>query len=408
MKLSFFYFFSLIILPALLCAEPSDQKPFNYSKDGGWELTSFLDDCGHCASRCWGKVEYIHWAMRASPRSNPLVTEGPLVRNLDPTLGQPGTSIVLGNKKVKIHSCPGGRFTLGCRLDDCNRYATEIDYLFSVKRESTAKVSSSGEAGSPFLAFPFFNPVTGKDSSSSIALPTAFPGLAVLKTTSRMEGAEWNVIFKILATKSAHDVSLFTGFRYWVLNETFVFNTNSPNIRPPKETFHTKDIFKTFNQFYGWQLGMETAFLWNDFFCAIKGKTGLGVMRKNLTIKGELVTNTFNNFGADQSFPAGYLAMPTNTGSKYRNEFGAVSEININFGYRLTHCLNIEIGYSGIYVNSIMRANNQASQCINPSQVPAISLLPTTTVRGINRPLPFFNTASFWAQGFGAALEFSF
>jgi hypothetical protein len=49
-----------------------------------------------------------------------------------------------------------------------------------------------------------------------------------------------------------------------------------------------------------------------------------------------------------------------------------------------------------------------AGSGINPTQVPACTGVPSTTVIGAPRPAPLFNTTDFWAQGVNFGLELRF
>lgn len=360
-----------------------------------------------CEPLCWAEAEYLYWKIKNSPEPVPLVTTGPVVPNLTPVLGQPGTTILIGKRDARIPARSGGRFTFGWWIDCCHIYGTELTYLFLGRMSKTHKVDSNGELGSAFLALPFFDVVTDSESSTRIALPGSFAGSAKLSISNKMQGLEWNGLARLNCIQCL-ELRALAGFRYWNFDERLIFNTNSPSVVPPPDVFFTKDEFKTRNQFFGGQLGIEGKYCWCDFFLKAKLKIALGAMVERLKIKGLLVTNDFNGFGAPVEFPAGYLAMPTNNGHHKHTRFAVIPEIDINLGYQATHWLSFQVGYTFLYANEVLWAGKQIDRGINPSQAPAITSIPSTDVVGVRRPKPLFKTSSFWAQGLNVGMEVAF
>jgi hypothetical protein len=357
--------------------------------------------------RVKAEAEYLYWWTKHSPKTVPLVTTGPVVANRTPVLGQPGVSIVLGDEEIKMPPRSGGRFTLSYGFGHNQIFSTEASYLFLIERSKTKSVKSNGSANSKFLALPFFDVTTDSESSTRIALPGSFSGKATLKVSNDMQGAEWNWLARAFCNHMVNLKALL-GFRYWNFNEHLRFNTSSPTVVPPFDVFKTSDQFKTHNDFYGGQFGLDAKFSWCDFFLTAKGKLALGAMHETLIIKGQLTTNDFDGFGALQTFRGGYFALSTNIGHHSRTRFAIIPETNINLGYQILKWLNLQIGYTFLYVNKLTWASNQIDRRLNPTQAPAITSIPSTTVQGERRPKPLFKTEQFWAQGLNVGLEFNF
>lgn len=373
--------------------------------------TAFGNECckaneRYCCDRFWAEAEYLYWQIKSTPQPVPLVATGPIVPNQTPVLGQPGTSVVLGGHDIHNKLRSGGRFTAGYWFCKDPTWGVEASYMFLAKASKTHSVSSSGQLGSQFLTLPFFDPVANRESSTRIALPGSFSGAAVLKVTNDMQGAELNGLMK-WGYSCNFDWNLIAGFRYWNFDERLVFTTNSPDIVNP-DVFKTEDQFHTRNNFYGGQVGLGARYTWDRFFLKAKGKIALGAMQEQVLINGNLMSTDFSATGALETFPAGYLAASTNSGKHSRTRFAFIPEAIINLGYQFTDCLSLQVGYTFLYVNNVVRAGNQIDRTINPSQVPGITLDPSTALVGTPRPMPLSKTSSLWAQGLNVGLEYSF
>jgi hypothetical protein len=354
--------------------------------------------------RVWGRAEFLLWGFKSSPVPAPLVTAGSVAPNLAPVLLIPGTTTVLGGGTIDTGVHSSGRFTLGYWFDDCQDCSAYVSYLFLGTRTDGKTVSSTGQPGSQFLALPFFNAATGTESSTRIALPGGFAGTANLANTGDMQAWELNGTKRLCGGDHLR-FDLIGGFRYWNLNERLAFRTDSPSIIPPIDVFGTLDQFDCRNYFYGGQFGAQVEFRWNRVFLRTQGKVAIGAMHDVVVTNGQLVTNDFNGVGAPQTFPAGYLGMPTNNGKITGTRFAVLPEVDLNLGVQVTRRISLLVGYTFLYANNVTRPGDQIDRIINPTQAPAITGVPSTTVVGVPRPAPQFNTSDFWAQGLNLGLE---
>jgi len=358
-------------------------------------------------SAWWGGGEYLLWWFKDAPVATPLVTAGPAVPNLAPTLGQPGQRVVLGGSDVALDPRSGARFQLGRWLDTEQVFGLEAGFFFLANDRTTQTVSSSGAPGSEFLALPFFDPTGPGESSTAIARPGVFSGTARLSNSSWLHGWEANGVGKVWESVGTK-WEFLGGFRYLNLAESLAFDTSSPTLTPPVDVFETFDRFHTFNQFYGGQLGLRGEVTRGMWFFQGSGKLGIGSMREHVGADGLLATNDFNGLGATQFFSGGYLTQRTNLTERTRNEFALVPEVNLNLGLQLTNALRARAGYSFLYVTNVVRPGDQIDRVINPSQSPAMTSNPGSNLVGAARPTSLFNTTDFWAQGLNVSLELAF
>ena len=157
--------------------------------------------------------------------------------------------------------------------------------------------------------------------------------------------------------------------------------------------------------FYGGQIGLRGERDFGRWFLQGTGKVALGTMHETVNINGVLVKNDFNNLGAPQIFPGGYLALPTNIGRQTRDRFAVIPEVNLTAGVWLTGWLRATAGYTFQYVSDVVRPGDQIDRGINPFQSPAITGVPNAPLTGPARPAPLFHTTDFWAQGINVGLE---
>ncbi len=355
----------------------------------------------------WAQADYLLWGIKSAPVPVPLVTAGPGTPNQTPVLGNPAFPVVLGGQDVNFGGRSGARFTLGAWFDDEQTFGASVTYLFLGAQSDVQGVRSGARFGEPGLALPFFDVTAPGESSTRIAFPGGFSGTAVLGVTNSLQSWEANGLARLYAD-SAFRLHLLGGFRFFNFNERLAFDTSSPSLIPPADIFVTLDHFSCRNHFYGGQIGAQAEYGWGSLFVRSQAKVALGAMHEVVVISGQLVTNDFNGFAAPQVFPGGYLAQPTNNGKQAHTRFAVIPEVGATLGWRVTSYLNLLVGYTFLYASSVVRPGEQIDRGINPTQAPAITGVPSTTVVGAPRPAPLFNTTDFWAQGVNFGLELRF
>lgn len=354
--------------------------------------------------RVWFTPEAILWWTKGSPVPLPLVTRGSLDDDLPGAIGQPNTSVVLGNQNVGLPGRWGGRFTFGFSVNPEQTWAVEGTYFFLPDICQSQGVSSTGSPHSGLLTFPFYNPVNSTEDSSAIALPGSFAGRARMTVDNFLQGTDVNLTHNILRSGMVR-VDLLGGFRYLNLEEDLYFATDSPNAAPnPPGFFHTFDQFSTSNNFYGGQVGVRASVENARFFANATGKLALGSTVEQVWVDG----GTYTNIGGYASAPGGYLSQPTNLGSATHSQFAVLPELNLNVGVRLAPWVSVTVGYSFLYLSSVARPGNQPDHVINPTQSSAITSQFPASLSGPARPGLNVEGTSFWAQGLNFSLEFRF
>ena len=350
---------------------------------------------GSCENRFWFEADYLYWQIQNSPKVIPLVIEQPLVDG--------PFDVVLGGKKIKDNWHSGAKFDLGFWFDDCKSLGAEINYFFLGNNSKHSSVASD-DSGSPRLRVPFFNVTTGLPDSTAVSTPGLFRGRADLKTSNMMQGAELNVV-KEMPLNFCSDFIIMGGFRYWNFEENLTFFVDSPLVVVPT-VYNNRDKFHVQNNFYGGQIGAYFTQKFCSFFVNVRGKLALGAMCQQLKINGRFETNEFT--GSVQTFPGGYFAQPTNIGNHKKTRFSVIPELNVNFGYQITDCFSLYVGYSGLYASNVLRAAKQMSSAINPTQSANLEFTPTPVLVGEPDPKAKLKSSGLWAQGVNVGLTFIF
>ena len=354
--------------------------------------------------RVWFRSEALLWWSKSSPLPVPIVTNGSPDDAIPGGLGQPGTSVLIGGQNISLPVRGGGRFTLGFSFDAEQTWGIEGTYFSLANSRVSQGVFSDGGAGSPWLAVPYYNPLTLGEDATPIALPGEFAGQAVVSLTSFLQGTEINVLHNVFNSAGVR-LDLMGGFRYVNLQENLLFATESPNVYPnPPAFFNTFDQFNASNHFYGGQFGLRASYDRARFFMNATGKLALGSTFETVSANGA----TFTNVGGYASAPGAYLSQPTNIGSWTSSQFAVVPELDLNVGVRLAPWASFIVGYSFLYLSSVARPGEQIDRVINPSQSSAISTNFPASLTGPSRPEMVIHHTDFWAQGLNFALEFRF
>jgi len=321
--------------------------------------------------------------------------------------GRAGTNVLLGGGDMETNPNPGFRLTAGYALD--RRWGLEGNFLYVGSRSSSRSLSSSGNSGSSDLLLPYFDVLLNREALTEISLAPLYAGSAMVELSNSMMGAEANATYALDSAKP-WNMGLIGGFRWLQVKETYTITTTSPFIPPGPagDIWQTTDKFAANNNFYGAQMGGWARYDDNRWFATGLFKLGLGAMVQSVDVSGSLLTNDFNGFGAAQTFPGGYFALPSNIGGHSRTVFAVVPEVRLNLGYQFTPSASLYVGYNFLFANNVARPGNQVNRNINTSQSTAWTEDPQPIPIGPAQPSFSFNSSSFWAQGVSLGLGIRF
>jgi hypothetical protein len=393
--------------------QPAVAPPLRPALAPGGDCCPNIIPCNECkpCSRYWGSAEYLLWWIEDGPIRGPLITTGPAASF--GFLGAPGVTTV-GPHNLDYGTLSGGRVTLGYWLSDDQEIGMEVSGFYVGDGHQRATISG-GAAGSPVLARPVVNVLTGLATTEFISFPGAFAGNFQIASNSHLWGADVNARGRAFDGDNGFLDFLF-GFRYLDLEEDLnltqgsqilgggVVGLNGPRFGPPN-TISIRDGFDTRNQFYGGQLGARTEVRFGQFSVDLIIKVALGVCHEADTIAGS--TTIISPSGATTTAAGGLLAISSNSGHHKHDEFAVLPEATLNVGYQFTDAIRVFAGYNFLYLDEVARPGDQINRTVNPSRVPS-SLLSGPVPFGPAVPTGSIRSSDIWVQGvnFGVAFRY--
>lgn len=359
--------------------------------------------CGGCNGCCFGNrwyasAEYLLWFIRGQPLP-PLLTSGSVTDNPPGALGQPGTQVLFGGNSLNNNPYSGARLRLGYWFDDCHKWGLEIGGFFL---GGNANRFSTSSLGTPFLARPFFNALTGAQDIEAVATPNGLTGTFTAINTFFLYGAEANLRRNLFCGCNWY-IDAFAGWRMLGLNEALTIRENlavvsstNPSV-PAGTTFIVTDRFATTNLFNGGQIGGIAEYRLGRWSFDLRSSIAVGGTQQNVSINGSTIATsplagTTNSVG-------GLLAQSSNIGHYSRDLVGFVEEVGLNVGYQFTNHIRGFVGYNFLYWNNVVRPGNQIDSAVNPN------LIPPSVPGGPARPLFAFHSSDFWAQGVNFGID---
>ena len=109
--------------------------------------------------------------------------------------------------------------------------------------------------------------------------------------------------------------------------------------------------------------------------------------------------------GVPRAAPAGFLALPSNSGTFDRDHWTAIPELTLRVTYEVKPGIQLFAGYDCLYWARVARAGDQIDLGQDPRQNPSSATF--TGDRGA-RPAVLMRDTDFWAHGvsFGLAITY--
>jgi hypothetical protein len=379
----------------------------------------------NCGPHWWVDGEYLYWWLKNAPIPVPLLTNGNTISLLVPpgfgALNQNGTTVLFGPTTLDEGRASGGRVTIGGWLDaynfpGCTPIGVEASW-FMLGRVAAHFADTSPAFGGSLLTRPFIDAQTNNESVAFVAVPGAAGGTFRVDTSTQLWGGEANVFVPFVGKKHVLLGGL-VGFRYLDLQETLDINQVSRLTAgttttfegftvPTPATLSVLDSFETHNRFYGGQVGATASLRFGRTSLDLVGKVALGTMQETARVQGDssLAGPLTPGFTAS----GGLLAVSSNSGDFGRSQFAVVSEAGAKFNYQLTDNLTVNVGYTYLYANEVVRPGQQIDRTINPALVPSSPSFGQPILSPAQlRPTFEFHGSDFWAHGLAVGLTLSF
>lgn len=397
-------------IPANTPPAPPPYTPISEDLgDGRKPLVSFHRPTNETS---WVKAEYLATFMRPMRLgSGPLATTGSAFDASPGGLGLPATTVLFGGS-VDLNFFSGLRVQAGCFLDANNDFSLDIGGFYLPPNRRT--FSAMGDAnGNPVISRPIFDVVQGTERVFLNSSPGNITGTLTIENKSEMAGVELNARYHGYFRENIHAEALL-GFRYVRLAERMRIHEDIGNVSFPFLTFQgafinrgealaDDDAFGTVNDFFGPQIGGRVSWEKGPFTLDGFAKLAIGPTLQHTNISGSTMLISPNG---NQTANGGILALPSNSGQHNRSVFGIVPEFGLNLGVELTQRVRLNLGYSFLMWNHVVRPGSQYDRNVNPTQVPGS---PTFAgLPGVTSPTYRFNDEFFWTHTFNIGLEFHY
>jgi hypothetical protein len=355
----------------------------------------------------WGRAEFLYWwpngfevppLVTTSPQGTPQAQAG--------VLGEPTTTILFGDREVLDEAFNGVRLSGGRWLHGADKIGVEGDYL-GLMQESF-RYSIFGNNGSPIIARPFFNVLTGAEDASLVAFPNLIEGTAIVEGASDLEMAGLRLRIAACCSdlptfgNATSRVDFLGGYRFAQLDEQLYIREDSVSIDPENPgSFLVQDTFLTHNEFHGGEAGVVWEFDRPRWALELVGRIAIGSNQQDVVINGS-TTVSDNGFSLTQ--PGGILAQRTNSGHFERNRLSVIPELSATVSFKVTRRLRLTAGYTFLYWSRVVRPGDQIDLDVNPNLFPP-EVMPFA---GALRPRFAWRESDFWAHGVSAGVDYRF
>jgi hypothetical protein len=311
------------------------------------------------------------------------------------------TADLFGDGGTDPGAFSGARATLGVWLDQCSNWGAEVVYTEIFRQSDGFNIVSPGipvigrnfidvsDNRSAFLRYT--NPNGSQQGFISVAAPT------------EAYGGEFNVRYAG-CTIFADRTEYISGFRYFNLREALSIDSGSRFLSPAGAVtamFDSSEMFRTRNEFYGGQSGIESHFYRGCWTLDLCGKIAFGNVHQDVSIQGGTLATQPG--APPQFFPNQSLlfVQPTNAGQYDRNIFAVMPEFILRLGYQLSEKVRATIGYDVFGISNVALPGSAIDARVNPNNTQFI-------VRGAPSTLPnpvfTFVGNTWWAQGLTAGI----
>jgi hypothetical protein len=346
-------------------------------------------------------ADYLYWVPKSQDVNFPLVTT-----SAPASAGVIGATSTVGlcgpNDDISYDQVNGFRVWAGWGIGEGD-VGCEVGgfWLETARRQFNFASNSIGE---PLLAIPFIDAATGGPTSFIIASPMVATGAIDIDARTRVWSAEASLVYNMGGAQEGMPggMAVFAGARFLELEESLAIRATSTALGSGVTTTGL-DRTRTFNNFYGGQVGFRGDIGFGKWFVQATGKVAAGYMRQWVDLEGE---TTFVTGGVVSTLPGGIFNAPEDLCRHHKDRFACVSEAGINVGCQLLGCLRVHAGYTFLYTNSVLRPTSVMTPILNPTSLPVSTTFGTSPARYI--PRDFLRDTEFFLHGLNVGFQFSF
>lgn len=362
---------------------------------------------GKVLGNWWDSDELLIWWPKSHPLP-PLVTGS---RGATPILGAATTALLVGNRAIDNQDIAGYRLTHGWSLNKDDTLGFEGRYFFLGTRTLSASITDLGNDRTRAIGLPFLSALTGQEDVLALARPGLSSAMVTVSTTTRVQGAEANIVGNLYAAGGVK-IHALAGYRFFMANEGLRVESRWLQYPTPQSLNHQTfgmiaDQIDAHNEFHGGQVGLMADVHRGMFYLEFTGKAALGTNFEMVHIDGatHLITAA-NPVPLLQSFHGGVYAQGSNIGRYTRSVFAVVPEGTLKVGLKLGDRGRFYVGYNFLYISDAVRPGDQIDRTLNPLQIPLVGS--GRPFSGPERPVPVLVRTDFWTQGLVIGFEARF
>lgn len=382
----------------------SNPRLFESRRDSGGCASGMCgtNGCAVCgpAGRVWAEVDFLLWRASGDPLPA-LATTSPLgtAPAAAGVLGVPGTTLLAGRTNVNDDLRSGIRYAVGAWLNPEQTLGLQVGG-FNIEDVSDSTVFSA--AGGGIIARPFFNVLTGAETSNLVAFPGVSVGSIGIDGYNRVYGFDAAVRGNMCCAPCWR-LDALLGYRHLRIEDgltvTDVRTAGPLGPAPVGTTFAISDRFETSNTFNGVQAGVAGEWRFAPrWFVNGSAKASFGWVDQVVDVGGLTVRSSPGLNPA--LFSGGLLALSSNIGRTSTTDAIIVPELNVNLGYDVNSIIRLRAGYSFLYLNSVARPGAVIDTTINPNLIP-----PAAGATAPARPTVLADRDDFFLHGVNAGVE---
>lgn len=334
------------------------------------------------------EADFLLWWFRPNESASPLIGSY-RGATLSPGLGggslnDPRSVVLFGGNKLETGPYSGYRLTFALDPTVERPIGAEVSGFWFPEQGERYGFASNGST--PLVLYSYNpNVANGQligETRTIVAGSGTGPGFATVDTELEIYGGDANLSF-LVCREAGVTMTGMIGFRYAAFDETFTLRASQQ--RPGGITW--ADQFETTTRFYGGQIGGRMMYDAGPFRLGLLSKMALGWNVQELDISG------FTTGGGQPPRVGGFYTARSNIGDGDKSRFAYLGETNLFGNVQLTDCVNVGVGYSFFYWNSVLRTGDEVNRLRNPNQAG-------------NPAWPFrrYEESVFWAHG----LNFTF
>jgi hypothetical protein len=319
-------------------------------------------------------------------------------------IGQPGTSPVIGDDIVHDTLRSGARFAAGYWLLP-RALGIEAGFMWA---ESEAASFTAASDGSTILARPFFDASNnGAARSALIGSPgTSSGNIAVSATSGNFYEGHVDAFGELLDLDNSQ-LTMLLGYRFFRYDDGLsirhhILATGGNFVAGT--TLDSNDSFTAQNEFHGVDFGLRSEWFWGEWSLEVLAKIAVGEVGTTVKIRGSQIVSVPGTTPLLQT--GGLYALASNIGDHSDDQWDIMPEVGLKLGWRVTSHLQVNLGYSLLWLNGVGRAADQIDFNINPALLPPAQRAPAPD--GSDHPTFSIGRSDVWLQSitFGATYSY--